>query len=1013
MKIITFILILFFPFLSLFSQDKNEVKKLNEAVADFKKANDLKRKYDFDNAKIYFEKAANVFKQYKKTGNYIQSRYSIADIYIQKNKKEEAEKIINEIYTLSIDKYGENNKFLTNILFAKGQIAAQNSKHIEALSFFRKSSELNDKFNKNESFFKSNLHTNIGNSYSELGKIDSALFHYKKDLEIKLLFIDAKHPMLSIAYNNIANIYKTKRQFTDAIKYIEKAIKLNLDAYGKDNFHTAKYYNGKGNIYSEMGQYDLALEFFQKSLRINKAHFGEKNINIAKDLNDIGIIYNKQRKYDKALIYFKDTYDLQVSLFGENYPDIAGTCNNIGYILEYQGKHESSLKYYLKAVKIKTKFFGENHPELATYYNNIGINYYNRSEYENALKNYLKSASILENNYGNKFPGIVRVYLNIANVYQKQENFFLALSYFQKSIAANVPKFNPETTNYSANPNLNNYLDINNLLFSLTGKAGILESIYQKDSVKNYLELAQKTYLLCDSAVSIARKQAIKKSDKIFLGNQSKRIYEKAVNVLIQLANKTENKKEKENYFEKAFYIAEKNKAAILSQAVNSSDAKYFADIPTDILKEEHDLKVKIANIEKSLAESFNEIETETLKERLFYLNEELRGLNNDIEREYPKYYNSKYKDIDISIKDIQKNIDKNTAIRSYFLGNEDIIIFTLTKNKIKVVSIGKPTNFEKDIRNFNKYITSGYKSYFKLYLNSANNFYKLFFPDIIPEEITKLIIIPDGIIGIIPFEPLITKNYTGDITNFKEYPFLIKKYQINYAYSASLLLKSLTNKRKRDNRKTWLGIAPVFDNITKNKINNIDVTPLPGTKTEIFEIEKLFQEKKLETKSITEMDATETFLKNENLKDYKYIHIASHGIVNTEEPKLSGIILHPQDTENDGVLYSGEIYNLELDADLTILSACETGLGEISKSEGVIGLSRALMYAGSDNTIVSLWKVSDVSTSDLMLNFYKNLLENEDDRAKALHNAKMKMIETGDNFAHPFFWSPFVLIGN
>ena len=121
---------------------------------------------------------------------------------------------------------------------------------------------------------------------------------------------------------------------------------------------------------------------------------------------------------------------------------------------------------------------------------------------------------------------------------------------------------------------------------------------------------------------------------------------------------------------------------------------------------------------------------------------------------------------------------------------------------------------------------------------------------------------------------------------------------------------------------------------------------------------------------------------------------------------------MYPESGENDGVLFSGEIYNLELDADLVVLSACETGLGKISKSEGIIGLSRALLYAGADNIIVSLWKVTDKSTAKLMVDFYSNLLENEAERAEALHRTKLKMIEQGE-FAHPFFWSPFVLIGN
>ena len=160
---------------------------------------------------------------------------------------------------------------------------------------------------------------------------------------------------------------------------------------------------------------------------------------------------------------------------------------------------------------------------------------------------------------------------------------------------------------------------------------------------------------------------------------------------------------------------------------------------------------------------------------------------------------------------------------------------------------------------------------------------------------------------------------------------------------------------------------------------------------------------------------ANEEFLKSKEVEKYKYLHFATHGFVNTEKPELSGILLAQDSTLNeDGILYSGEIYNLKLNADLTVLSACETGLGEIKKGEGLIGLTRALLYAGSKNIIVSLWKVADNSTSDLMIDFYKNLLNEEQEKqefSQALQQAKLKMIDEG-KYAHPFYWSPFILIG-
>ncbi len=1010
MKHVIIFLTILFATISVYSQTDNEDYK--QAVNFFKQANEFKQKYDFENATLNFIKAAELFKKHNYTGNYIQCKYSIADIFIQNNKVKDAQNIISEIETLANSKYGEDNKFMSNINYAKGRIEALNGKYNKAVELYKKSATLNDKYAKPNNIFKSNLFSSIGNAYSELGNLDLALENYNKDIEIKKAIIGEDHPVLAIAYNNIANIYQAKAQLKTALQYIDKALQLNINAYGKNNPLTADLYNSKGNIYSQLGQYDLALDFFKKSLSIDKKLFGTKNIGVAKNLNDIGIIYSKKQEYNEAIVYLKDSYDIQIDLLGENNPNIAGICNNIGTILEHQGKHETSLKYYKQAIFIKTNSFGENHPELAVYYNNIGINYYKNGNLEKALESYKKAISILENNYGEDFPGIIKMYLNIADLYRKNNEFNKSLKFYQKSIAANLVDFKIDTTNYYINPKIHNYLDINKLLYSLIGKANVYNTIYKKDSTISILEQSLKTYYLCDTVISIARKQAVKESDKINLGNKTKEIYESVIVDLFQLANNTNDKNKKKNYYEKMFYFAEKNKAFILSQSVAFSNVKSFANVPIEIIQKEKDLKNEIFEIEKSLLESSNDKNNEKYQDRLFSLNEDLRKLNEKIKQDYPKYYNSKYKDVKLNIKDIQARLDDKSAVISYFLGENDIIIITISKDDIFMNASAKPKDFVSKIKEFNTNITSGYKDYFKLYLKSANYFYKLLFPKELPKEIEKITIIPDGLLGLIPFEALITENYKGDISDFKKYPFLIKKYEVRYSYSAGLLLKSLNQNVQTNYGKTFLGIAPVFENISNIKINNIELTPLPGSKKEVEDIENIFIEEGKQVSSVIGQNATETFLKNENLKDYKYIHIATHGIVNTDEPKLSGIFLYPEQANNDGILYSGEIYNLELNADLTVLSACETGLGKISKSEGIIGLSRALLYAGSKNTIVSLWKVSDVSTHDLMLNFYTNLLKDENNKANALHKAKLKMINNGGNFAHPFFWSPFILIG-
>jgi Uncharacterized protein conserved in bacteria len=188
-----------------------------------------------------------------------------------------------------------------------------------------------------------------------------------------------------------------------------------------------------------------------------------------------------------------------------------------------------------------------------------------------------------------------------------------------------------------------------------------------------------------------------------------------------------------------------------------------------------------------------------------------------------------------------------------------------------------------------------------------------------------------------------------------------------------------------------------------------VNLDNLPGTEQEINSIAKLFGSN---SKTAKFKDASETLIKSKTISDYSYLHFATHGIVDEVDPELSRIFLN--DSENDdGNLYAGEIYNLNLNANLAVLSACQTGLGKFSKGEGVIGLSRALVYAGAKNIIVSFWSVSDESTAQLMNEFYKILLaERQNNFSSALQKAKLKMIKE-KKYAAPYYWAPFVLIGN
>jgi CHAT domain-containing protein len=165
------------------------------------------------------------------------------------------------------------------------------------------------------------------------------------------------------------------------------------------------------------------------------------------------------------------------------------------------------------------------------------------------------------------------------------------------------------------------------------------------------------------------------------------------------------------------------------------------------------------------------------------------------------------------------------------------------------------------------------------------------------------------------------------------------------------------------------------------------------------------------------DLEASEENAAARDLKDYRIIHFATHGLLNTERPQFTGLVLSlVGNRERDGFLRTDEVFNLKLGRPLVMLSACETGLGRERRGEGVIGLTRAFMYAGAPSVGVTLWPVADRSTAELMADFYKRLLGGAGAAAvtpsAALRAARLQMI-SGKQYAAPYYWAPFVLVGD
>src|SRR5882672_12845242 len=197
-------------------------------------------------------------------------------------------------------------------------------------------------------------------------------------------------------------------------------------------------------------------------------------------------------------------------------------------------------------------------------------------------------------------------------------------------------------------------------------------------------------------------------------------------------------------------------------------------------------------------------------------------------------------------------------------------------------------------------------------------------------------------------------------------------------------------------------------------KMQGLPLARLAGTRTEAEQIVKLAKTSGTQADVWLDLDASEDNVDVRDISKYRILHVATHGLLNAERPQFTGLVLSLVGNKNeDGFLRTDEVFNLKLGSPLVMLSACETGLGKEKRGEGVMGLTRAFIYAGAPTVGVSLWSVADQSTADLMSDFYKRLLASDSASASAaMREAQLSLIN-GKKYSAPFYWAPFVLVGD
>ncbi len=695
----------------------------------------------------------------------------------------------------------------------------------------------------------------------------------------------------------------------------------------------------------------------------------------------------------------------------------ARTLNNIGRVYSDLGEKQQALEYYNQSLPL-TRVTGDKLGEAVTL-NNIGRVYSDLGEKQKALE-YLNQSLPLTRETGDKrgealtLTGIGAVYSDLG---QKQQ----ALDYYNQSL-----------------PLRRATEDKSGEAVTLSNIARVKRDQGNLDEALTYIKAA--INIIEDLRTKIASQEL---RTSYFATVQS--YYKFYIDLLMQLHQQNPNK----GYNALALNASERSRARSLIELLTEAQANIRQGADPKLLEQESSLQQQLDALEKRRLElvssKFTDAQLQTLEQERKTLQQNYQQLQEQIRQTSPRYASLKYPE-PLTLSEIQQQVlDDDTLLLEYSLGSERSYLWAVSKTSFTSYELPKREDIEALAQSF--YQNTGKQKAPQRGIGVT--------PREDSQEITtqlsqillspvaeklagkRLLIVSDGALQYLPFAALPTPDSLGK--DKTPVPLIVNHEIVNSPSASTIaIIRQDTNGRQLAPKKVAVIADPVFGKNDKRLRANgrsplqsanpndldslalkrsaqevgIKFQRLPFTRQEGSRILSLVPD--TQSQSAFDFAANRTTATHPQLSQYQIVHFATHGILNSQNPELSGVVLSLVDktgTPQNGFLRLNDIFNLNLPAELVVLSACETGLGKEIKGEGLVGLTRGFMYAGSPRVLVSLWSVADDGTSQLMTRFYKKMLQENLEPVAALRAAQLEMLQE-PQWNSPYYWAAFTLQG-
>ena len=898
-----------------------------------------------------YEQIATIRKKVagERDAGYANALYTLGNLYEAKKDYAQAEQ-----YYLQANKVQKNILKKNNLEYALSlnDLGVQYYKkgdYAQAENYFLQALNLRE----NHPDYAMSLH-NLGSLYQAMGDYAQAEQYYLQALEIQNNTHGENHPNYATSLNNLGSLYHAMGDYAQAEQYYLRTLEIRENLLGKNHPDYATSLNNLGSLYSYMGNYAAAEKNFLQAIEIRKNIHGENHPNYANFINNLGFAYYNMGKYAEAEKYLLQGLEFKRDIFGENHSEYASSLNNLGGLYDYIGEYAKAEQYLIRALEIRKNIFGENHPKYASSLNNLGGLYDHIGEYAKAEQYYLQTLEIRKNILGELHPDYASSLSNLGVLYNQIGDFIKAEPYYaiESKIRRNMFL---ESLNYLTETQRKTYWNMMKYSYELTYPWFVYCYHYQNPSISTFAydnELFTKGLLLNSSN---AVTQSILESNDTTLIAQWNDLTTKKQQIIVLEQNDPQSE-----------YIAQlRDEAEVLEKEITKSSAAYRENIRQWTITWD-----SVRNVLKPNQVAIEYMSAPLTDDSTMYCALLVR--------------------------------DTCTYPILIPLFNEPDVAGLLHTSTEDAAKINTTYLYDRNGKQLSQYIWSSVTPYIK------------------PGE--EVFFSPTGVLHQIAIEnlPYDSTQIYGDVYSLVRLsstrelvlnkPAAPREKAVLYGgilYEPMMANKMLANAQRFRGMETELVVSMANDTTQRSLAGY-----LSGTKKEIDAIKPILENSHISVTVYSRDTACEESFKALSGTKQNVLHLATHGFfwqdkearkeqyfkremmqLDDEKPivtidplnrcgllfagansALSGHFERLPKGVDDGILTAKEISVLDFrSTDIVVMSACETGLGDIS-GEGVFGLQRAFKMAGAQTILMTLWRVNDAATQLFMTSFFRHL---------------------------------------